>query len=479
MRGKADEIDQAMANLGENIAEQLTAAGWKRRLLHDLATATLTRPMRNGVIAVVEVERTSIQWPDDWPIEVQARLGVGYEPALNLMPLLTLRPRTAIIDSRHGRGNRFIAALEGLDDVTKTTRQIVDFVNEHAAGLAKNFPDAAAIDAELQRKIAASETPPDRADSDERYASYFDSQLRLVLLAAMGRHDETRVLLATYPMAPFDEPIDRNDRRFIRQLTRWLDAGGPVAPPVEDTLAQLSQPTRPPRPLHPSWSDARAKTKASKEALDAARTQSKGKSLDQLQELVAAEYDVRGIDIAPSSLGLTAEMLQLKQQPFGRARSALKTVKMLRSMGGDMIRLIKISSQDDPEWLQPPGRASYPMRTELGLYTPIELDAAAHDWLERVRAEAPRRIGPWVLVDVWLTRGHPAGALPAHIGEHHAGNVPEATASKFNQVMRAAALFDEDPFACARLTGRKGPHPAVLEVPLPEREATRGVCGSS
>ena len=358
--------------------------------------------------------------------------------------------------------------LNGLDTVADAAQQIVHFVDEHASTIAGNFPDAAAIDAHLQRDIES--VTPSSADTDDQDndpgASDFDTQLRLVVLAAMGRHEDARTLLTTYPAEQTDEPIDRSDRRFIRQLRRWLDAGAPVAPAVEDTLAQL--PRRGPTP-RPSWTDARAKSKAKKEALAAARAKSKGKSLDQLKELIAAEYGDRGIEIAPSIVDVNAEMLRSEQQPFGRARTALKAIRMLKSTGADAIRLIKHASDVDPAWLQPPDRAAYPVIAARDRHTSVELDAEAHDWLERVRAEAPRRLGPWILIDVWLTREDPAGPLVAYVGEQRVGTVSQTETKAFDHALRAAALFDEDLLVEGRLTSADGTGAAVLEIPLPER----------
>lgn len=164
-------------------------------------------------------------------------VGVLNEPALNLMPLLTLRPRAVLIDDpQFGRANSFTVKLTGLDTVAHAAQQIVHFVNEHASATTRNFPDAAAIDAQLQREIDSAQSRSDEENEDEvddSSASDFDTRLRFVVLAAMGRHEDARALLATYPAERTDEAIDRDDRRFIRQLTRWLDAGGPVAPPSQ------------------------------------------------------------------------------------------------------------------------------------------------------------------------------------------------------------------------------------------------------
>ena len=94
--------------------------------------------------------------------------------------------------------------------------------------------------------------------------------------------------------------------------------------------------------------NARAESKAKKQALDAARAKSKGKSIGQLRELIIAEYGARGIELAPSVVDVTAEMLQVDQQPFGRARSALTAIRMLTSGGVDAIRLLEARFRPGP-----------------------------------------------------------------------------------------------------------------------------------
>jgi hypothetical protein len=475
MRGHADEIERALTTLSGSVADRLSAVGWKRRWLDgDPTHATLTRPAQNGITAVVEIRRTSFHWPDDWPIEVTISLGVGYEPALNLMPLLTMSSRAAlIVDSEQEPPNRFGVQLTGPDSVQQAAERIVQFASERAAATVEPFPDAAAIEEYRRHEDETTQTPTEEdTEIEDGDPGVFDfdtefTQDRLVLLAAMGRLEEARAGLATYVAEQTDRAIDRDDRRFIRQLTRWLDAGGPVAPPIEETLARLPQRTRPPRP---SWSNARAESKAKKEALDAVRSKSRGKTLDQLIELITAEYSARGIEIAPSMVDFYAEMLQAEQQPFGRVRTALKGIRMLKSAGGEIIRQIKHSSDGDPEWLLPPDRAAFPMIADRNRYTPVQLDAAARDLLERVRTEGPRRVGPWVLIDVWLAREVPAGALIASIGAQRVGTIPQSQANEFDHALRAASLFDEDPVVRGRLTAADGTGAIALEIPLPESQ---------
>ena len=149
---------------------------------------------------------------------------------------------------------------------------------------------------------------------------------------------------------------------------------------------------------------------------------------------MAAEHTRRGLDIAPSDIALTADMLLLEQQPFGRARTVLKGLSMLSTSGVNILRLITHAGQRrTPDELQRPARATYRVATEPGRYTAVELDDDAHDWLARLTTDTPRRLGPYVLIDVWLTPHDPSGDSPprlvAHIGNHRVGTVPLDTAA--------------------------------------------------
>jgi hypothetical protein len=460
---QVDDVGAAFDALGAQVAGQLETAGWHRRRLEHPWSFTFTRPARNGVLAVVDVYRRSFTWPDELPVEVEVALGVGYQPALDLMPLLTVYPRAALIeDPEHGRSHSLTVPLGEPATVPPAGQRIVQFVQQHSAATVQNFPDAAAIEAWMRHALEG-------ADGDSP-APGVDPQLRLVVLAAMGRLAQARALLATHRAARAGNPPDREDLRFVRQLTRWLDAGGPPPPPLEDTLARLP-PQRRPRPSRP---DARARSKAGKQARDAARARSAGKSLDQLEELITTEYRSHGVELAPSLVTFYAEVLKAEQQPISRARRAFRTVRLLASGGADVVRAVSHHSDDDPAWLRPPKRAAYPALTSRDRFTAVDLDAAAHDWLQQVGAEAPRRIGRFVLLEVWLSQETPEGSLVVHIGERGVGTVPEDEARNYDQILRAAAVFDEDPFLLARLATSTASRPAVLEISLPEPEDGAG-----
>lgn len=156
MRGSPDEIERAVSVLAGSFSAELVASGWIVRDLDVYSVATLTRGTQNGVMATAEINRTSFGWPDDWPVEVAVRLGVGYEPALNLMPLLTLRAGIALVANPETIGwPGFTISLADNGQVAVASRQVAAFVAAHALGFAAQFPDAAAIDEALQRRRRA------------------------------------------------------------------------------------------------------------------------------------------------------------------------------------------------------------------------------------------------------------------------------------------------------------------------------------
>ena len=467
MRSRRDEVERGLALLRESVVDRLSMQGWAGSDLTDdspaavqRTVATVTRTADNGVLVAVEIVRTSFNWPPRWPVEIAARIGVGYEPALDLMPLLTLPPRAILVHDHAGGGVAGLpVSLAGPGDVVPAAEQIVGWVQQRAAGLASQFADATAIDAELERWLSAEPARPERARSDggpkERRVGVPD---RLALLAAMGRPEQARMLLAGYEAEAADRSAEGRagspDRRFVRQLRRWLDQGSPPAPPVEDTLAILARPPREPGPARGhALAAVRARRKVESEARQATRAQAEGKNLDQLKALVTTEYSARRIDLPPFAVAWYAEMLQIeRRRPFGRLRARLKGLRIGAAGGKDFIRTIRGRVPTDPDWLRPPPRASYPVRADRTHYVPVELDPAARAWMDRVQAHAPRRLGPWTLIDTWLDRDQQTGQLLVHIGEHRVGTIHTDDTHRFDRVMAAAALFDEDPVVDARLS---------------------------
>jgi hypothetical protein len=132
------------------------------------------------------------------------------------------------------------------------------------------------------------------------------------------------------------------------------------------------------------------------------------------------------------------------------------------------LRNLSELAKPDPNWLRPPARASYPVVTSRNRTSAVEFDPTAQEWIERLRVEPRRRIGPMIRVKVWLSRDEPSGRLIVHSGEQRVGLIRRTDEAVFDKTMRAAAIFDEDPVVDAVLAAPADRDWAVLEIRLPD-----------
>jgi hypothetical protein len=442
-----DAVDRTLDDLVADVTARLELSGWQVLSLRNHALASFVRATHDGIIATVDLLRTSYSSRGTLPVNVVVSNGVGFRPALDLMPLLTLPADASLLPQRdNGSPFGLRLTLSTADDVAPAVAQIVALVEGRALAYANGFADVDAIDAALRAY-----------EPDEEVGVGSLTMARLTLLTSAGRHTEARSLLATFT------PTDRADRRFQRQLLRWLDAGRTAIPPVEETLALLPPP-EPPRP-RPSWAASKAKTELKKQATDSVRAQARGKSVDELTTMLATAYAQRDLDVSSVNVATMAAAIELQQQPFGKVRSALRSMKLLASVGTDVVGRIRDGSVEDPPWMQLPERANFPLERGIDRKATVIIDAAATDVVARVFAEAPERYGFVVRVDVWFDADADAG-LAVHIGDQRIGTVPPADAMAFGPILRAAAIFDEAPFVRAQLIGIDGT-PVTLRVPVP------------
>ena len=368
---------------------------------------------------------------------------MGYERALDLMPVLTLDVWPALVSEPD-----FAVVLEKNTSVVPAVHATVAHIEAKAVELSAAYPGVTAV----ERKLRS-------AENDIKRMQY------LTLLAATGELDAARSELDEYAATLDPSEESRSDRRFVRQLTRWLDAGGPTPPPIEETLALL--PPRPNfdrQPFSFNWSAERTKSKAERAALDAVRAQRDGKTGDQLRDLLAEEYARRGIEASAAGTTVAAGILATEEEPFARARSAFTAVRMMTSLGTGLVRLVKSGPSPVPAWARPPDRASYEVRSiDSRGKSVVELDRDADVWLREVCDTSAEPLGH--ILDVWLSREN--GSLVAHVGQRRVGTIPAADADAFNQTLKVAQYFDEDPVLDGRLTRAPGVSRQVLEIPVP------------
>jgi hypothetical protein len=137
---------------------------------------------------------------------------------------------------------------------------------------------------------------------------------------------------------------------------------------------------------------------------------------------------------------------------------------MLATVAVDGVRQLR-QSAPDPEWLQRPDRAAFPIDVAPGRYASVEIDHAATEWVTEAFATTGRRFGIAAGVDVWLLR-EDAATVAAHIGTRRVGAIHGTDAARFDGAFRAAAGFDEDPYVEGRLT-RLRTEPVQLDIPVP------------
>jgi hypothetical protein len=267
---------------------------------------------------------------------------------------------------------------------------------------------------------------------------------------------------------PPDDPRG-SDRRCARLLRRWLDAGNPTIPPVEQTLLHAPPPfphLEPP-PM-PSVSREFGRRKAVRQSADAVRRRVAGHTLDEVEAMLATELTARGVTLRPSVLAWQADALVREREPLGRLFNAVRGVSTLAVSTWDGIQGMRHMSEPGPDWLQPPERATYPLLAVPGedrvvaVVRPEDRDAARI--VARAHAEG-RRTGPITQVEVWFDAD--GDAVVVHIGEHRIGTLRGADAEPFAEAIRGAAFYDEAPCITAWIMAMPGGRPPMLEVPRP------------
>lgn len=479
MQNQRVEIHRALSSVSTVLAGLLADDGWQRRPYSTPELAVFTRPIGDvGVVSVVEVRprKAFPSGPTRWPVRVGVRFGCGYEPATALMPLLTLSPRGILLEDRPIAGAPAPLVMMGLPGAARSVaRELAGLVAGHSSAAGHAITTIHALDEALIAR--AGSTPDDRA-----------VERRLLLLASSGRLDQARELLdqhlATVPARPSGRPFrPRKEgtedahapfRRFARQLDRWLAAGGPPIPAVENTLALM-----PPRSVRPPW-PRRARRReidhASKAARRAVMEAARGRSRAEIADLLSAALEAEGLEAR--QLAFNVDTVEEHLRPLGRARSSLSTIWLVATALGTLTRLLRKGIAVDPDWLQPPERAGWTVGINEGgrRWSLVELDPAAQPFLAKVAAEGSNRIGSLVIVDGWLTEAAAddpgEGGLVVNLGGRAVGTLSTAASAELApDVAAARTLFDELVRIRLNLLRPDKAGSALLEMRLPDRPA--------
>jgi hypothetical protein len=462
-----EAADRAVDDVVDEIARRLAAHGWRRRQLDLPWMDTLSLDLAGGIIATVDLSRAALQGGDQWPREIRVHLGVGWEPALGLRPLVTL-PVWAELISQSGNRDAFSVELPDSRGVEAAADEITTYVDEHALAFAATYPSIEAIDVALRRGASAG-TEDDRRHHAER---------RLVVLAAMGRVEDAAVLLGAYREAYATGYLSERVRRFARQLDRRLANMPSPIPPAEDTLAQLPPGSRLAgrrQSRAESRTESRSERASSDAARDAIRAQEGGKSAAELRALIVEEYDRRDIAVTPLNVAAIADVIVASRRPFGNLKWTLRVLRMAGSVFSGIARAFGGKPPyEDPEWMSRPDRAAYPVPTSSDDAIGVDVAPAARAYLDRAWADG-HRIGPFTALPLWLSSS--VTMVEVHLGTDVVGTIGLVVAAPFGPYFRAAAhLFDEDLAVSGQLF-RTSDGVDILQVEAPKPRRSGIVCG--
>jgi hypothetical protein len=306
------------------------------------------------------------------------------------------------------------------------------------------------------------------------------------LLATAGRFDEARGALARY-RPEMDLPQERRrQRRFVYQLTRWIDSGG------EQSLL----PSEPPPGRHEhserrsateTWREIRVRN----EAVEAVKRVGIAHDRAELRAMLGSELAQRGVGMSP--LQVEQRIDQLWTSPAERARQGAQALKTLGKIGLTVANAIRtrelpeIPDMSVPEWLEPPARAVYtvPQSRDPGhQWAAVQSEEDSDEWFQRVHAAVPRLIKSVesATLDAWIDRGpgkEAGGLLEVHIGDRRVGWLDEHATAAYTKVVDAAAQREELPCVGARLTPITAEAGYLLEVALPAPRQARSEAPSS
>ena len=466
-RGDAAGLRQ---QLRDELAACLAPAGWSPidgEGDYSMVLAGFVRPLSDEFAATVEYH-CAFTMPDRPPVRItQPMFGVAYEPLRRLWPLLEAHVRIAALTMSVGE----MPEPARVCRMEVHTQADVAPVASQLAGLA---PQAVAF-AERYTSVDA------LLEAHRDHESEAVSMVVPALLAAAGRFEEARGALARY-RRDVDVPEEsRCARRFVYQLTRWIDSGGdPALLPSEPPPRRYERSVR--TSARETWHEVRAR----KEAVEAVRQAGSGHDRSELRAMLESELASRYVGMDP--LGVEQAIDRLGTPRSERAREGTQALKTLGKVGltvANVIRTRELPELPDmsvPDWLEPPAQAVYavPQCRDAGRrWTAVQLDEGCTEWLARVHAAVPRlfRSVKSATVDAWLDWG-PSHLLQVHLGERRVGLLGEDATAAYSNVVDAAAQREELLCVEARLT------PIVaagylLEVALPAPRHARSEATAS
>lgn len=466
----------------EAVHEQLGNKGWS--ILDDQPISLPHRrvsavALRDGWFATLRVDDWLEDDEHETPINFAAGvLGLDYEPARRITVALTGAPRSGVVV----KDPLLSIALSDETEADAPVASLVGFATKHLDSLSK-LADVDTVIGMLHDHRAAPASAPTPFVEDERvdpppgYPELTDPVTEFIpaLLAGAGRYEEARRALALCEDPHWQEIASANDRRILRQLTRWVDRGGGLGLPSTPARwpAKWPPPASGPDPsrgFKAFMAEQRPEILARREAISATRAASEGKSRGQIRELLSAELGKRSVKMQPVEFEQNIDFLVTQHEPFGKARLAVRGFKALTDLisnGSGLVDAIRDDrdpqDEPDPAWAKTPDRAGYPMWSVIRERVAVELDTGAEPRLAELMSGSRGQFGNRN-VEVWLSHKDPG--LTVHIGSKQIGRLDAHAAMAFRGAIEAAADRDEDVRTDAHLTRMTGTPQYVLDLPL-------------
>lgn len=473
---------EPVVRVREAVQKRLGEEGWSSLDNHPIGLPQRrvnATPLRDGWFATLLVDDWLEDDEHETPVLVVAGvLGLDCEPARRITTALIGSPRSGVVV----KDPSLSIALPDETEAEAAVDSLVRFASEHLDSLSK-LADVDTVIGMLRdhRAAPASELTPflegERVDPPPGYPELTDSVTELIpaLLVGVGRYEEARNALALCEDPHWQEIAGANDRRLLRQLTRWVDSEGGLELPSTPRRwpAEWPPPASDPDPTRgfkAFRAEQRPEALARREAISATRAASAGKSREQIRELLGAELERRSVRMQPVEFEQNVDFLVTEHEPFGKARLAMRGFKALTdliSTGPVLVGALRhdreLQDEPDPTWAKTPDRAGYPMWPVVRERVAVELDTDAEPRLAELMSGSRGQFGNRN-VEVWLSQDE--SGLMVHVGSKRMGRLDAHAAMAFRGAIEAAADRDEDVRTDAHLTRMTGTPPYVLDLPL-------------
>jgi hypothetical protein len=480
---------EPLRRLGEAVGKRLSADGWtllEQEIFGPLGVGTFALSLRDGFAATFVVADDLVEDESgDLALSPVGLMGLDYEPARGITTALTGFARSGVVLKEPS----LVVALSDGGEVAEAADSLARFAAHQAASL-RGLADIDTLIEMLRGGTAAPSSdrmavlngdepmvpPPGAPEIPDPVP-----ELIAALLVGAGRYEEARGALAECEQP--DPEDGRENVRFLRQLTRWVEHAGKLALPATpaewppDWRSRLRS-FQGPASLGQFAAENMPDIQARQEAVRAVRAGGAGKSRDELRSLLRSELASREVTMEPVAFEQTLESLVTEQVPFGKPRIALRGVRALWDLGhSSTLRVFSDQPDDSPEdgpdraWLKTPERAGYPIRLSGRERVAVELDPAAVPLLDSAMSASGPGMVQMRYVEVWFgSADEPPGSVSrvtVHIGSQRVGELNAEATERLRPALEAAAERDEEPWADAHLTRIPGGTPYVLDVPLP------------